>query len=101
MTTMTATFDTLKFVRRLRDVGVEEKQAEAFAEVFKEAQDANFQDGVTKGDVALLKSDIRELKSDVRELETRIMAEINLLKWMLAVVVAATVLPALKSFFPH
>jgi len=32
------TFDTYKFIRRLREAGFEERQAEAVAEAFKEAQ---------------------------------------------------------------
>jgi hypothetical protein len=36
---MTAiTFDTHKFIRKLREAGFEEKQAEAVAEAFQEAQ---------------------------------------------------------------
>ncbi|MBF0347930.1 MAG: hypothetical protein HQL81_09700 [Magnetococcales bacterium] len=39
---MTAiTFDTLKFVRRLRDAGVDKKQAEAFSEAIRERRRAS------------------------------------------------------------
>lgn len=31
-------FDTHKFIRRLRDAGIEEKQAEAIVEAFQESQ---------------------------------------------------------------
>lgn len=34
----TITFDTLKFVRKLKEAGFEEKQAEAVSDAFKEAQ---------------------------------------------------------------
>jgi len=34
----TITFDTHKFIRRLRDAGFQEEQAEAVADAFKEAQ---------------------------------------------------------------
>ncbi|MCX7094750.1 MAG: DUF1640 domain-containing protein [Methylobacter sp.] len=34
----TITFDTHKFIRKLRDAGFEEKQAEAVADAFREAQ---------------------------------------------------------------
>jgi hypothetical protein len=34
----TITFDTHKFIRKLRDAGFEEKQAEAVADAFQEAQ---------------------------------------------------------------
>ncbi|MBF0440247.1 MAG: hypothetical protein HQL93_14180, partial [Magnetococcales bacterium] len=45
------------------------------------------------------KSSMDELatKSDLRELKLELMAEIKLNRWMLALVVAATVLPALKT----
>ncbi|MBF0138326.1 MAG: hypothetical protein H7833_10625 [Magnetococcus sp. DMHC-1] len=82
------------FVRRLRDAGVSEEQAEAFSEAFQEIQDVQLKELATKGDLRELKS---ELKSDMRELETRITGQLILIKWMLAMVIAATVLPALKS----
>ncbi|MBF0340708.1 MAG: DUF1640 domain-containing protein [Magnetococcales bacterium] len=60
---MTAiTFDTLKFVRRLRDAGVDEKQAEAFSEAIKEVQESQLKELATKGDLALLKADLRDLE---------------------------------------
>ncbi len=94
--TSAVAFDTLKFVRRLRDAGVDEKQAEAFSEAFREVQDLQLKELTTKGDLRELKT---ELKADLRELEARIMGEIRLNRWMLALVVAVTVLPALKTLF--
>lgn len=78
-------FDTLKFVRRLEEAGVSEKQAEAFSDALREVQDSQLEQLATKG--------------DLRELEARIMGEIRLNRWMLAVVIAVTVLPALKTLF--
>lgn len=43
-----ATFDTLKFVRRLEQVGVPSEQAEAQAEVLTEAFNVNLEELVTK-----------------------------------------------------
>ncbi|MBF0428288.1 MAG: DUF1640 domain-containing protein [Magnetococcales bacterium] len=105
MSTVVA-FDTLKFVRRLRDAGVEEKQAEAFSEAFREVQDSQLKDLVTKGDLRELKL---ELKSDIRDLELRmddkfekelspVRSDLLLIKWMLALIITATVLPALKAW---
>ncbi|MEO5346625.1 MAG: CCDC90 family protein [Magnetococcus sp. YQC-9] len=51
-------FDTLKFVRRLREAGVDERQAEALSDAFKEVQDAQ---------LALLAT-----KADLRDLEYRL-----------------------------
>lgn len=42
------TFDTLKFVRRLEQVGVPSEQAEAQAEVLTEAFNVNLEELVTK-----------------------------------------------------
>ncbi len=77
------TFDTLKFVKTLKAAGIDEKHAEAFSEAMRDVQDSQLKELATKG--------------DLRELETRLTAKINLVKWMLAVVLAATVLPAIKS----
>ncbi|MBF0182202.1 MAG: DUF1640 domain-containing protein [Magnetococcales bacterium] len=87
---MTATFDTLKFVRRLRDAGVEEKQAEAFSEVFKEAQDAQLKELATKGD-------LRELEAKLEKELAPIRMDLAVIKWMLALIIVVTVLPALKN----
>jgi DNA-binding transcriptional MerR regulator len=58
---MTAiTFDTLKFVDRLRDAGIPEAQAKAIAEAFREAQgEAEL---ATKHDIELLRRDLKDLE---------------------------------------
>jgi hypothetical protein len=58
---MTAiTFDTLKFVERLKDSGIPEAQAKAIAEAFREAQgEAEL---ATKHDIELLRCDLKELE---------------------------------------
>ncbi|MBF0178587.1 MAG: DUF1640 domain-containing protein [Magnetococcales bacterium] len=92
---MTAiTFDTLKFVETLKASGFAEPQAKGMAVAIQEVQKANLDELATKGDLRELKL---ELKSDIREVESRLMGEIRLNRWMLALVVAATVLPALKT----
>ncbi|MBF0127260.1 MAG: DUF1640 domain-containing protein [Magnetococcales bacterium] len=90
------TFDTLKFVETLKASGFDEPQAKGMANAIQEVQKANMDELVTKGDLRELKL---ELKGDLRELEARIMGEIRLNRWMLALVVAATVIPALKTLF--
>ncbi len=79
------TFDTLKFVDRLVDSGMPEKQAKALAKVQSEINEGNLEDLVTKAD---LREELAPLSSDVR-----------LLKWMLALVIVVTVVPVLKSLF--
>ncbi|MBF0294055.1 MAG: DUF1640 domain-containing protein [Magnetococcales bacterium] len=91
---MTATFDTLKFVRRLRDAGVEEKQAEAFSEVFKEAQDAQLRELATKGDLRELEA---KLENKLEKELAPIRMDLAVIKWMLALIIVVTVLPILKT----
>jgi hypothetical protein len=79
----TITFDTLKFVERLKAAGVPESQAKAEAEALVEAM----------GTMELA------TKSDLREMEARLTGELKLVKWMLAIVIAVNVLPILKVFF--
>ena len=55
-------FDTLQYVKKLREAGVDEKAAEAQAEAIKEIVDNNL---ATKGDIYDLKRDIEIVKSDL------------------------------------
>lgn len=60
---MIVAFDTLAYARELRDAGVPEAQAEAFAKVNSRALTDLIQDRVaTKDDLVALK---REIKSDI------------------------------------
>ena len=81
MTTMT--FDTLAYSKKLRDAGIDEKQADAqalaLASVLKE----------TSGDVAK-KQDIHSLKQDIQLLKQDFQAQFNLLKWMVGFNMALT-----------
>ncbi|MGI9213428.1 MAG: DUF1640 domain-containing protein [Methylococcaceae bacterium] len=62
------TFDTHKFIRKLRNAGFEESQAEAVAEAFSEAQ----------GESELAtRRDIDDLRRDMRELEQRIIIKLG------------------------
>jgi len=78
----TITFDTLKFVRRLKAAGVSEQhaeaEAEALAEVFSEALDTQL---ATKADIA------------------RLEGELKLIKWMLGLVIGGISVLILKTFF--
>ncbi len=122
------TFDTFKFVRRLKEAGIPENQAEAISEAIKETHANQFEEMAakrdlkelegqlsTKADVAdlhkidmhilELKQDAKEAKSelkrDIKELELRMTAEIAPLKWGMAVCVGGVIALILKSFFPH
>jgi len=63
----TITFDTHKFVRRLREAGFEEKQAEAVTEAFK---DANVE--LAEASAATQASSDLATKLDLKELELRL-----------------------------
>lgn len=99
----TITFDTLKFVDRLIESGMPEKQAKALAETQAEINEANLGDLATKGDLREVKTELREakaeLKAEIREMDARINGHLNLLTWMLALVIIITVIPALKTLF--
>lgn len=85
----TITFDTLKFVRRLKAAGVSEKhaeaEAEALAEVFSEALDTRL---ATKADMARLEGELKLMEGELR-----------LMKWMLGLVIGGISVLILKTFF--
>ncbi|MBF0180728.1 MAG: DUF1640 domain-containing protein [Magnetococcales bacterium] len=78
-------FDTLASMKRLKAAGFTEEQAETQTRIIAELVD----------DRPATKQDIMDLatKEDIARLES----DIKLIKWMLALVVTATVLPALKT----
>ena len=67
---MAATFDTLKFVHRLRDAGFPEPQAEAISDAFRDAQ----------GEAELVtKADLRVAVAEIRA---------DIIKWMVGLALA-------------
>ncbi|MEO5368634.1 MAG: CCDC90 family protein [Magnetococcus sp. DMHC-1] len=74
----TITYDTLKFVRRLKDAGIPENHAEAISEAFKDAQTSQMEDLVTKKDLLKLdgqvscKADVAKVDFRIQELNTKI-----------------------------
>ncbi|MBF0144270.1 MAG: DUF1640 domain-containing protein [Magnetococcales bacterium] len=89
-----AAFDTLEFVESLETSGFTKEQSKGMVSALKKVQDAQLEELATKGDLREAKL---ELKSDLRELETRLTGQLTLVKWMLALVIAVTVLPAIKA----
>ncbi|MGH8470579.1 MAG: DUF1640 domain-containing protein [Gammaproteobacteria bacterium] len=78
------TFDTLKFVERLKASGMPDTEAKAIAEAFRDAQsDAEL---VTKKDLQI---ELAPLKGDLL-----------LLKWMMGMVLGGVLALILRSFFP-
>lgn len=57
------TFDTLQYVKKLREAGVSEKAAEVQAEALKDVIENNL---ATKSDIRSLKKDIESLRVDLQ-----------------------------------
>jgi len=76
--------------KNLKDSGFTECQAKAITETVREAQQQNLDVLATKGD----------LENGLENLEVRLRGKITLLQWMLAIVIAAEVLPffSIKSY---
>jgi hypothetical protein len=92
---MTAvTFDTLKFVEKLKSAGVPEEQAKAMSEAFRDA--TGEAELATKRD---LKDTELKLEACIDKLDTRIGGELMLVKWMLGVIIAAEAMPWFVKLF--
>lgn len=88
---MTAmTFDTLAYVKTLRDAGVEEKQAEAQATALAAVLKSGAGDLATKQDMELLRL---ELKKDLAETHRAIAdTKAELIRWVVGVGILQTTL---------
>ncbi len=86
----TITFDTLKFVEKLKAAGVPESQAKAEAEALQEA--LGTAEVVTKRDIERVESQLREMKAEIN-------GKLTLVQWMLALIVAAELVPLLGKLF--
>jgi len=82
-----SSFDTLRYVQRLRAADVPESQAEAQAEALREAlaDQSAAQAGqvATKADIAEVRSATKAEFADVRNAITEVRGDVKLLKWML------------------
>jgi len=80
-----STFDTLAYVKRLKEADVPEKQAEVQAEALREALRATLDEQssalATKGDVALVRKDVeaveQRLNARVDALENRLLLKLG------------------------
>lgn len=79
----TITFDTHKLIRKMRDAGLPESQAEAVAEALKEAHEGT--EAVSKKDLQIELAPIR--------------ADLTLLKWMTGMIAGGIAALILKAFF--
>ena len=97
----TITFDTLAYVKTLREAGVEEKQAEAQATALATVLKAGSIDLATQRDVESLRSDVKrdievfraEVKKDMAEVNQRIAeTKAELIRWVVGVGILQTTL---------
>lgn len=84
------TFDTLKFVEKLKSAGVPDAQAKAEAEALVE---------VLAVAEVVTKRDFERFESKLDNRFERLDGEIRLVKWMLALVVAAEAVPFMSKLF--
>jgi hypothetical protein len=89
---------TITFVRKLREAGFDEKQAEGIAEAFNDA--SGEAELCTKRDLEMLKLDIRVDFERIERKQLEQDGEFKVLKWMLGVIAGGIVALLLKSFFP-
>ena len=98
-------FDTLKYARKLKEAGVPEQQAEAQAEGMAEAflidtealVTRDYLDARLEASLAALETRVDRQFSDVFRRFARIDGQFKLVYWMLALIMASTVIPALHS----
>ena len=93
---MTAiTFDTLAYVKTLRDAGLEEKQAEAQATALANALKSGAADLATRQDIERLEFAIKQqgdhMDARLNLVEERSEGRFKLLQWMLAFNLAISV----------
>ena len=92
---MTAALDTLQIVKRLKEAGFNDAQAEAVTNVVRDARETDFSQLATKADVerlaAVTKSDPTAAVAEVK---------IDIIKWVVGVGFAqvAMILAVLKLF---
>jgi len=99
--TMAITFDTLKFVKKLTESGIPQKQAEAQAEAFKEAHEENIDSLATKQDLLVTKQELKQDMQALRQDFTQSMAELktDLIKWTLSIVFTVSTAQAAIMLF--
>ena len=95
-------FDTLKCARRLKDVGYTDQQAEVQAEIMAEAFVFNIDALVTKDYLdARLDARFAEQNAHIEVQFAEIKGQFRLVYWMLAVVIASTVIPQVGALLSN
>ena len=96
----TMLFDTLKYARRLRDVGVPEAQAETQAELMSDALVTVIEDLATTDDLVSLGAELRtEIDVLAVRLESKMERLFAIQSVMLGIIMMAVVVPRLQGWF--
>jgi len=80
-------FDTHQFIKTLQDSGFEQKQAEAVATAFREAQDQS--DPITRQDISKLEMEIKEVKMEIKGMEKEIKSDMQALEYRMTLKLGA------------
>lgn len=96
----TITFDTLKFVEKLKAAGISDAQAKAESEalqgVLAEALDSQL---ATKNDLIKLDQRLDRIDAKIDRMDAKMSGKLTLLKWMLGILIASIMSIVIKTFF--
>ena len=96
----TITFDTLKFVEKLKAAGISDAQAKAESEalqgVLAEALDSQL---ANKNDLIKLDRRLDGIDAKIDRMDAKMSGELTLLKWMLGILIASIMSIVIKTFF--
>jgi hypothetical protein len=95
-------FDTLRFARRLIEAGVPDRQAEVQAELMAEAFVFNMDSVVTKDYLdARLGEQEAKIEAKFNARFATVESKLNLHSWILAIIAASTVIPAITRLLGY
>lgn len=97
----TITFNTLKYVEKLKSAGVPEAQAKAEAEALAEALSESLDTAMaSRGDIVRLERRLDSIDAKLDKLETRMDGRFTMMQWMLSIIVGGVVMLVMRAFFP-
>jgi hypothetical protein len=95
------TFDTLKFVEKLKSAGISDAQAKAEAEALQGVLAETLESQLaTRNDLVRLERRLDGLDAKIDRMDTRISGELTLLKWMMGLVLGGIFALIMRAFFP-